>query len=62
MQYVYWRNYLSYQEKLGKVSVDMETKAKSKISKEHRRAGKVASDNSRILQLIAGYDAELLMR
>jgi DNA-binding HxlR family transcriptional regulator len=39
MQYVYWRNYLSYQEKLGKVSVNMETKAKSKISIEHRRAG-----------------------
>jgi hypothetical protein len=32
MIYVYLRNYLSYQEKLGKVSVKMETKVRSKKS------------------------------
>jgi hypothetical protein len=33
-------NYLSYQEKLGKVSVKMETKARSKKSTVLRRPGK----------------------
>jgi DNA-binding HxlR family transcriptional regulator len=60
MVYVYEGNYLSCQEKLGKVSVVMETKARSN---KLRRPGV-----NRALPMIQdscsfeGYDAELLMK
>ena len=58
--YVYIGNYLSCQEKLGKVSVAMETNAKSKKLKTPR-AGKILPMLNEACSF-EGYDAETLMR
>ena len=54
------RNYLSYQEKLGKVSVVMETNAKSKRPKKSRVTEALPMLNEACS--FEGYDAEMLMR
>jgi hypothetical protein len=60
MIYVYWGNYLSYQEKLGKVSVVMETKARYRKLKMPR-AGKALPMLNETCSF-EGYDADTLMR
>jgi DNA-binding HxlR family transcriptional regulator len=69
--HVYLRNYLSYQEKLGKVSVKMETKARSVRSVIKRKELPVIQNSSlprrqEILKQVscnfAGYDVGLLMK
>ena len=57
--YVYKRNYLSCQEKLGKVSVMMETKARSKKTMPLRRAGNALPVFNESCNF-EGYDVELL--
>jgi DNA-binding HxlR family transcriptional regulator len=57
---VYHRNYLSYQEKLGKVSVELETKASSrriKNPKANKSLPMIKESCS-----FEGYDAGLLMK
>jgi DNA-binding HxlR family transcriptional regulator len=60
MIYVYLINYLSYQEKLGKVTVKMETKVRPKKSTSLRRPGKTLPIINESCSF-EGYDAELLM-
>jgi DNA-binding HxlR family transcriptional regulator len=59
MAYVYWRNYLSCQEKLGKVSVVMETKARLKNPKPSAKKALPVLNKTCSFK---GYDAETLMK